>query len=131
MLGSVFRVSSLVYLLDGFLVNELHQLEQLLTVLEFHLIYYYMRTCEVAQNSPLFSHLADAHTFVRRVRLNGVILWIVLLYEWCDAVEIHSISDFNGTLTALYQLFLIVKLHLVNAEYPYVVVIKDGPVCAH
>ena len=48
-----------------------------------------------------------------------------------DAVEVHLLSDFYGSLTAIYQLFLIVKLHLVNAEYPYVVVIKDGPVCAH
>jgi hypothetical protein len=70
---------------------------------------------EVAQDAPFVSHLSDAYTFVRRVCLDGVILRIVLLYEWSDAIEVHLLSDFYGSLTALYQLFLVVKLHLVNA----------------
>ena len=130
MLGRVFRVGSIIYGFDWFIVRELHQLEQLLAVPELHLIYYDTRTCEVAQDAPFVSHLADAHTLLRRVCLDGVILRIVLLYEWRDAVEVHLLSDFDGSLTALYQLFLVVELNLVNADDPDVVVIKDGPVRA-
>ena len=86
------------------------------------------RTREVAQYSPFVRHLADAHTLLRRIRLYGVILRIVLLYEWRDAVEAHIPSDFDGGLTTLYQLFLVVELDLVNADDHDVVVIKDGPV---
>ena len=85
---------------------------------------------EVAQGAPFVSHLADAHTLLRRVCLDGVILRIVLLYKWRDAVEVHSISDFDSSLTALYQLFLVVELHLVNAENPNVIVIEDGSIRA-
>ena len=130
MLGSVFRVGSVVHRLDWFLVRELHQLEQLLTILEHHLINNNTRMREVAQDAPFVSHLADAHTLVHRVCLDGVILRIVLLYEWRDAVEVHLLSDFDGSLTALYQLFLVVELHLVNADDPDVIVIKDGSVRA-
>ena len=128
MLGRVFRVGCLIHSLDRFLVRELHQLEQLLTILEHHLVNNYTRTCEVAQDSPFFSHLADAHTLLRRVCLDGVILRIVLLYEWRDAIEVNLLSDFDSSLTALYQLFLAVELDLVNADDSDVVVIEDGSV---
>ena len=84
--------------------------------------------CEVAQDAPFVSHLADAHALLRRVCLDGVILWIVLLYERCDAVEVHLLSDFDGSLTTLYLLFLAVELDLVNADDSDVVVIKDRSV---
>ena len=94
------------------------------------LIYYNTRTCEVAQDTTFVSHLADAHTLLRSVCLDGVILRIELLYEWCDAIEIHLISDFDDSLTALYQLLLVVELHLINADNIDVVVIEDGPIRA-
>ena len=130
MLGSVFRVGGVEHRLDRFLVSELHQLEKLLAVLELHLIYYYTRAREIAQDAPFVGHLSDAYALIRRVCLDGVILWIVLLYEWRNAVEVHSISDFDGSLTALYQLFLVVELHLINADDSYVIVVEDGPIRA-
>ena len=130
MLSRIFGVGRLIYSLDWFLVRELHQLEQLLTILEHHIINNNTRMREITQDAPFVSHLADAHTFVLRVCLDGVILRIVLLYEWRDAIEVHFLSDFDSRLTALYQLFLVVELHLVNADDPDVVVIKDGSVRA-
>ena len=114
MLGRHFGIARIVDCQYRLGVDKLHQLEQLFGTLARHVIHQQRCLGKVDQHAPLVSHPAQAHALCGGIALDGVILRVELLDEWCDAVETH------GSLL----------LERVDTEDGDLVLVEDGTVGA-
>ena len=93
MFGSVFGIACLIDCLHRFRILELHQLEQLLRILERDILIYNRCTTKIAKNTPRLFYLANGYALVLGIGFDGIVLWVELPDKWGYAVETHIRDD--------------------------------------